>query len=130
MERALGVALAAIILGLVIVSSYDGTLINYTEKKFKEYSSVCGYKFGSWTSLPVIRTVKVVSSSYMSTNMPNGISPSFSGKVTDFKTLVYSDAAKPVLSLVYSNREKAVKQARSLASNLNADLVLSIPAGE
>ena len=129
-ERILSVGAGAIILGLVIVSSYGGTLIDFTEKRFKEYLSVSGYKFGEWTKLPVILTVKVNSTSYMSTNTPNGISPTLSGKVTDFKTVIYSNASKPVLSFVYSNRDEAVKHAKRLASNLNADLVLNIPERE
>ncbi len=130
MERVIGVGVGAITLGLVIVSSYGGTLIDFTENRFKEYHSVVGYKIGEWTTLPVILTVKVISTSYRSTNTPNGISPTFSGKVTDFRTLIYSNNSKPVLSFVYSNREKAVKHAKSLASNLNADLILQIPERE
>jgi hypothetical protein len=126
LERVLGVGLGALIVGFVIVFSYSGTLINFTENRFKEYSSVCGYKFGAWTTLPVILTVKVVSVSYISTNTPNGISPTLSGRVTDFKTLIYSNTANPVLSFIYSDRDKAVKHARRLAYNLNADLVLNI----
>ena len=129
-ERALVVGVGAIILGLIIVSSYGGTLIDFTEKRFKDYFSFGGYKFGEWTTLPVILTVKVISTSYVSTNIPNGISPTLSGKVTDFRTLIYSSASKPVLSFVYSSRNKAVKHAKGLASNFNANLVLNIPEGE
>ena len=127
MERVVGVGVGATILGLVIISSYGGTLIDFEEKKSKEYFSIGGYKFGEWTSLPVILTVKVISTSYISTNTPNGISPTLSGKITDFKTLIYSNASKPVLSFNYSKRERAVKTAKHLASKFNADLVLHIP---
>lgn len=126
-ERVLGVGVGATILGLVIVSSYGGTLIDFDEKRVKEYFSIGGYELGEWTTLPVILTLKVISTSYMSTNTPNGISPTLSGKITDFKILIYSNASKPVLSFVYSNRNKAVKYAKRLASNLNAELVLNIP---
>ena len=129
-ERVLVVGLGATILGLMVVSSYGGTFIDFSEKKFKEYLSIGGYKFGEWTTLPIVSTVKVISTSYMNTNTPNGISPTLSGKVTDFKILIYSNASKPLLLFVYSNRDKAVKHAKSLASNLNADLVLKIPNKE
>jgi hypothetical protein len=127
MEKIVGVGLGAIIIGFGIVTSYSGTLIDFTEKRVKEYFSIGGYKFGEWTTLPVILKVKVISNSYIVTNSPNGISPTFSGKVTDFKTLIYSRSTKPVLSFVYSNRDKAVKNAKNIASNLNAELVLNIP---
>ncbi|WP_373495816.1 hypothetical protein, partial [Aquiflexum sp.] len=95
-EKIIGVGVGAIVIGLGIVSSYSGTLIDFTEKRFKEYFSIGGYKFGEWANLPDISTVKVISNSYVITNTPNGISPTFSGKVTDFRTFLYSDASKPV----------------------------------
>lgn len=125
-ERVLSVGFGAIIFGFTIVFSYDGTLIDFTKKRFKNYSSICGYKYGDWTALPAISTVKVISTSYMSTNMPNGISPTLSGKVIDFKLLIFSDSIHPLISFVYSNRDKAVRHAHNLASNLNADLVFTI----
>jgi hypothetical protein len=125
--RVLIVGVGAIILGLIIVTSFSGTLIDFSEKRFKEYMSLGGYKIGEWTTFPLNLTVKVISNSYIRTNTPNGISPTFSGRVTDFKTMICSDDSQPVLSIVYSNRDKAVKQAKRIAFNLNADLVLDIP---
>ena len=126
LERIIVVGAGAITLGLLIVSSFSGTLIDFSQNRFKEYLSVCGYKFGNWTALPEIVKIRVISTSYISKNAPNGISPTFSGKVTDYKTLVYSITSNPVLSFDYSNMNKAVKHAKDLATNLNADLVLDI----
>lgn len=125
--KIIGVGVGAIVIGIGIVSSYSGTLIDFSEKRFKEYFSIVGFKFGEWTTLSEISTVKVISNSYVITNIPNGISPTFSGKVTDFRIFLYSDASKPVFSFVYSKKNKAVKQAKKLAFNLNAELVLKIP---
>ena len=119
-----GVGVGTTIFGLAILFSYSGTLIDFTKNKVKEYSSIAGYRFGEWTVLPTIATVQVVSSSYVSSNTPNGVSPTLSGKVTDFKIVVCSDAADPALSFVYADKKKAIKHARVLASNLNANLVL------
>lgn len=126
MERVLAVGIGAIIVGLLIITSYGGTMIDFTQNRFKEYQSVVGYKFGEWNTLPEIIKVKVISNSYISSNTPNGISPTFSGKVTEFKILIYSKPSVPVLSLVSSYEDKAVKYAKDLASNLNAELVLNI----
>ena len=126
-ESAWNVGMGALILGLLIVSSYGGTLIDFTQKRPKEYYSIGGFKFGEWTPLPSISTVKVISTSYMSRNTPNGISPTLSRKVTDFKTLIYAQASKPLLSFEYSNSSEAMKQAKRLASDLNADLVVNLP---
>jgi hypothetical protein len=125
MEREFAIGIGAIIVGLLIISSYDGPLIDFTQKRFKEYLSIGSYKFGEWVALPDI--IKVISTSYIRRNTPNGISPTLSGKVTDFKTLIYSNSPKPEFSLKYSNMDKAVKHARRLAADLNADLILNIP---
>ncbi len=127
LERVLVVGIGAIIIGLLIAASYGGTLIDFTQKRFKEYVYIGGYKSGEWIALPDISKIKVISASYLSTNMPNGISPTLSVKVTDFKILIYSNSHKPVFSFKYSNMDKAVKHAKRLAADLNADLDLDIP---
>ena len=127
MDRILAVGIGAIVVGLLVVSSYSGTLIDFDQNRFKEYVSVIGYKFGEWSALPDIAKVKVISTTYLSTNTPNGVSPTLSGKVTDYKTLVYTDSPKPFLSFVYSKRDKAINQARDLAHSLKVDLILDIP---
>ena len=126
LERVFSVAMGAILLGLIIVFSYGGTLIDYTDNRFKDYFSFIGYKMGKWSPLPKISTIKIISIKYMSNNTPNGISPTISGKVTDFRILLYSDASEPTFSFVYTNSNEAIKNAKTLASNLKANLVLNI----
>ena len=126
LERTFTVGIGAIIVGLLIITSHNGALIDFTQNRFKEYQSVLGYKFGEWTTLPEIVKVKVISNSYISSNTPNGISPTLSGNVMEFKILIYSKHSIPVLSFIYSNEDRAVKYARDLAFNLNAELVLNI----
>ncbi|MEM8940156.1 MAG: hypothetical protein AAGC64_12490 [Bacteroidota bacterium] len=126
-ERILAVGIGAVIVGLLVVSSFGGTLIDCTQRRFKEYLSIGGYRFGEWMVLPDILKIKVISTSYISSNTPNGISPTLSRKVTDFKTLIYSNSSKPILSFKYSSMDKAVEHAKRLAADLDADLVLNIP---
>jgi hypothetical protein len=126
LEKIIGVGAGAVILGLLIISSYSGTLIDLTGKRYKDYQSIGGYKLGEWNTLPDILKVRVISDSYLSTNTPNGISPTLSGKVTRFRISLYSSGSEPVHSFLYSNRKKAIKEANLLASNLNADLILGI----
>lgn len=126
MDRILIVGIGAMILGIVVITSYKGTLLDYTQNRFKEYFSVVGYKIGEWATLPDVSKIKVVSSSYIHSNTPNGISPTLSGKVTDYKLFMYSNAAKPFLTFDYSDQEKAVTQAKELASSLHAELVVNI----
>ncbi len=125
-ERVLAVGIGALIIGLLIVSSYGGTLIDFSQKRFKDYTSIVGYKYGEWMTMPDIVTIKVTSSSYRSTNTSNGISPTLSGKVTDFKIFLYANSPQPIFSFEYSSKRKAVKKAQRLAADLKADLVLNI----
>ena len=128
MIRTYSIGSGAMLVGLIIVFTYGGTLIDFTEKRYKEYLSIVGYRFGEWVTLPHVVMVKVVSSSYTSTNTPNGISPTFSGKETNFKIMIYNDGPKPIFSFVYTKKAKAVINAKSLANNLNVDFVNNIPA--
>ena len=125
-ERVLAVGIGAIVFGLLIVTSYSGVLIDFSQKRFKEFTSIAGYKFGEWEVLPEVSEVQVLSISYIHTNSPNGISPTLSGSVTDYKTLLYADDGGSLLSLDYTNKNQAVKQAEDLASNLNAELVIKL----
>ncbi|MDW3192925.1 MAG: hypothetical protein R8G66_11190 [Cytophagales bacterium] len=125
-ERVMAVGIGATLFGLLIVTSYSGVLIDYSQKRYKEYTSVAGYKFGEWEVLPTVSEVQVLSISYIHTNSPNGVSPTLSGRVTDYKTLLYADDGQPLLSLDYTNKNQAVKQAEDLASSLNAELVFKL----
>jgi hypothetical protein len=126
LTKTLFVGGGAIVLGVLIINSYGGTLIDLRNKRIRTYYSIAGYKLGDWTTLPNISHIKVISTSYVRTNVPNGISPTFSGKVTDFKILLYLDDTKPTLAFVYSKKKKAVKQATKLAANLKAELIVEI----
>lgn len=125
MERVWVVGMGAITLGLLVLSSYSGVMIDIAQKRFKEYWSVAGYSFGKWIALPEISNVKVFSTTYLSSNIANGISPTLSGKVTDFKTLLYSKSSNPVLSFEYTHMDKAVKDAKRLSTALDAELTIS-----
>lgn len=127
MDRVLWVGSGAIILGFIIATTYDGTLIDFAEKKYKAYSSIAGFKIGEWRPLPDVSTLKVTSSSYIRMNTPNGVSPTMSQKVNDFNVLLYANEPKPTFSFVYSNKDKAIKHATYLASRFNVNLVLNVP---
>lgn len=122
LEKVYGVGVGALLLGLLIVTTYKGTLIDITGGKWKTYVSVCGFKFGEWASLPGIHTVKVIATTYLQTNTPNGISPTLTGSVTEFVLAMCGSDATPLFSFIYTNRARAVEQAKRLAFNLGANL--------
>lgn len=126
LEKLLVVGVASVIIGLVITFTYDGTLIDFEENSVKEYQSISGYKSGRRTKLPVISTIKVISRSYFSTNTPNGISRTLSGKITEFRILLLSENQTPVLTFRYRNQKVAVDTARKLATQLKATLEVQL----
>ena len=119
-ERSIYVGAGAIVLGSMIVSSYGGTEIDFNQKRVKENSSFLGYQFGEWAALPDVKRIAVITRNYKATNTPNGISPTWSGIVTDHKVFLYSENPKPIISFVFSNKEHAVEAAKLLSANLDA----------
>lgn len=122
LEKTIIVGAVAVVIGLIIVTSYSGTLIDLSGKRVMEYFVFCGYRTGKWESLPSIQKVKMVATSFKSVNTPNGISPTLSGKVTEYKVLLYADAPTPELSFSYSKEDKARERAQLIASQLDVEL--------
>ncbi|MEQ8415584.1 MAG: hypothetical protein RIB71_14000 [Imperialibacter sp.] len=127
LEKTLVVGVGAVVIGLTIASSYSGTLIHFSENKIKHYTSILGYKFGGWVELPAIARVTVTSTKYRTTNTSNGISPTLSGEVTDYRVLLYTNNAKPAFSFAYPKRSIAIDAAKRLADGLYVDLVMRLP---
>jgi len=126
LEELLIVGATSVIIGLIIASTNGGTLIDFIENKVKKYHSISGHKIDNWTKLPVISTVSVISISYFSTNIPNGISPTFSGTITEFRILLLSENLTPVFTFKYKSKNLAVNVAKQLATTLRATLELKL----
>jgi len=123
-QRVFLVGGVTILIGYVAAFSYSGTKIDFARSKFREYQVIAGFTTGEWQKLPPITAVKVISRTYMQRNMPNGISPTMSGKVTDFYVLLLANHPEPVLSFIYTSEKKAVKGAKLLATCMNTELHL------
>jgi len=123
-EVVLSIGTGAVVLGIVIMYSYSGTLIDFANNSFKEYFAVGGIKTGEWAPLPERLTIKVIEHVYTGTNTPNGISPTLSSTITDYRTLIYADTATPKFAFIYKKKELAVKEAKVLSSNLGAEMTI------
>ena len=123
----LGIGIGAIVLGIIILSTYGGVMISFNDRKIKEYYSYCGYKNGEWLPLPEQISIHLISYTYKSTNTANGISPTFSGKVTEYRTSLYeADSEEPVVSFRYTNKEQALEHAKLLSKQLGAGLEIQL----
>ncbi|MEL6535082.1 MAG: hypothetical protein AAFQ98_06705, partial [Bacteroidota bacterium] len=115
MTRILSLGIGAIVIGLVILTSYTGVTIDYQTGRIRHYSSICGFKSGAWEDLPNIYSVEVISDTYTSTDTPNGVSPTLSGKVTDYKIILCRDDGGQVVSFEYTKKIPAVQNSKGLA---------------
>lgn len=126
LERSILIGVGAIIPGLMLASSYGGTLLDFNRKRVKEYSSFMGYKFGQWLTLPTITQIAVIPVKHKATNTSNGISPTWFGTVTHFKVFLYSNSPTAVLLFTFSNKERAVADAKHLSANLSAKIEVKV----
>ena len=122
-ERVIIMGAGAVVLGLLIVSSYTGTLVDTFGNRYKDYLSVAGIIFGEWAELPLITQVRLKGISRLHTNTANGISPTLSGKVKEYTVGLNSDSGRPEFVFTYKKEKTASAQAAYLASALNAELI-------
>ncbi len=121
-ERSLWTGIAAIAIGLVIVSTFTGSIISFGENKIKEYTSILGYKMGSWSTLPEIKQINLTSELQESSNTPNGISPTLSGTTVSFKVLLVSSEQDGISFLEFSKKDKAISCAKLLSKGFDKPL--------
>lgn len=97
----------ALIIGLIIVSIYSGILLDFDNRRYKEYQSIFWIKLGTWQQLPTIERVELVLHSFRSKNTPNGISPTLVQDVTIYKCVLLANGTK-FLSLDFAKEKDAV----------------------
>jgi hypothetical protein len=78
----------AVIIGVIMISISEGTLIDFEANKFKAYQSILWIKFGEWQSLPHIENAELIHYTYTESNFPNGISPTISWNTTVYKCVL------------------------------------------
>ena len=123
LEKVYLVGTGAMVFGFLLFTTYHGTLIDTEEKKFRNYHAVGGFKFGEWIALPIISKVRVISFTSRRTNTPNGISPTFSGTVTNYSVLLYEKHnGKPFLRFSFNKKNKAMEKADFLSAHLGVPL--------
>lgn len=110
-------------IGLMITSSYKGTLINFQNRKVKEYTSFLGYKFGTWNSLPQLVGLKLTAKERTTTNVANGISPTWSGKVKFYNLVLLDNHHRPGFTFTFTSKKKAEKHGQILVSGLDLTVI-------
>lgn len=77
-----------IVLGIILISTYSGTQIDFETHKIKKYQSMLWVKIGKWEHLPRIENAELIHYTYQLRNLPNGISPSLSSEITTYKVVL------------------------------------------
>ncbi len=120
-EKALLIGGLAIVVGLMIVASYGGTLFDFKEARYKKYYSVSGIRVGQWTPLPEIRSIKVFPHTFKATRT-DGIHPSTGGEVVRYKMALYANQSEPVMVFENHEKDKTIKEAEILSQQLKTTL--------
>ncbi|SIO05883.1 hypothetical protein SAMN05444394_3179 [Algoriphagus halophilus] len=97
----------ALIIGLIMVSIYSGTLLDFDKRRYKEYQSIFWIKLGTWQELLPIERAELVIHSYRSKNTPNGISPTLVQDITIYKCVLIANGTK-FLALDFAKEKDAV----------------------
>lgn len=95
------------LLGLLSLSTFTGTIIDFESNKFKEYQSIFWVKFGEWQELPKIELAELILHSFRRTNTPNGISLTLSREITIYKCVLLANGTK-FLALDFPKEKDAV----------------------
>ncbi|WP_339754499.1 hypothetical protein [Algoriphagus aquimarinus] len=107
----------ALVIGMLIVSIYSGTLIDFRRNEFKEYQCILWFRIGEWQKLPKIERAELILHSYRSTNTPNGISPTLSREVTIYKCVLIANGTK-FLALDFTREKDAVVALEEISERL------------
>lgn len=95
------------VIGVFMISTYTGTLIDFEANKSKKYQSILWFKFGKWQNLPKIENAELIHYTYFIRNRPNGISPTLSGEITVYKCVLVAKGKK-FLVFDYSKETVAI----------------------
>ncbi|WP_208110523.1 hypothetical protein [Algoriphagus boseongensis] len=103
--------------GIVLISTYSGTTIDFEKKQLKKYQSILWFKLGKWENLPRIETAELVHYTYQSRNTPNGISPTISAEITTYKCVIKLEGKK-LQVFDYANEKDAIRALAQIQEGL------------
>ncbi|WP_339921943.1 hypothetical protein [uncultured Cyclobacterium sp.] len=125
-QKTIWVGLSAFIAGLLIINTYEGTLINLDDNKIKDYFSFCGIKTGEWRNLPFVKDIKLVPIEQKTTNVPNGISPTFYNIKLSYEIILFFSSEHPTYTFSYTRKAVAQKKLKLLSEKLLVDEIGTI----
>lgn len=116
-NQSLLIGAVVIIVGLGIVFTYDGILIDFEQRRVKDYASLCGFKKGEWRALPSTLGIEVMVKEEQSTNTANGISPTLSTLTVTYEVILKNTATQKAETVLSYSKEKQAQQIASVLRN-------------
>ena len=113
--QAISAGAGYIIFGFLVLISYTGTQIDFTNSQAKTYYSICGFRLGRWKRLPAVKIVKVTLES----------SPART-ETTDTRISLYDHQNNLVLKIERLSAERAVRDAKLIGKNLKPEAAVEI----
>ncbi|WP_075348827.1 hypothetical protein [Algoriphagus marinus] len=107
MEKTIAVGITAGLIGLILISLSSGILLDFGGNRIKHFQNVGWMKFGDWERIPQVLEIELIHHSFQSKNIPNGITPTMSGKMTMYKCVLKS-SDEVILSLDFSKEKEAI----------------------
>lgn len=122
-SRAIAAGAIFLVVGFAIFTTYAGIQIDPGQRRFRHYQAIVGIKRGVWEPLESPGSLRVVTTEHSFQTLPNGVSPSFRGKVKEFiLVLEGTDQKEVILHLSYRKMSQARKKAQLLAQQLKVPL--------
>ncbi len=107
-----------LMVGLFLISTYSGTLIDFDANRYKEYQSILWFKIGDWQSLPKIENAELIHHTFLQRNTPNGISPTLSRQVTIYKCVLIAENQK-FMAFDYTKEAEAIAALEKIKDGFN-----------
>jgi hypothetical protein len=107
-EKTIAVGLTAGVIGIILISLSSGILLDFRGNRIKYFQNVGWMKFGDWEKTPQVQEIELIHHSYQTKNIPNGITPTMSGKMMMYKCVLKSKD-EVILSLDFSKEKEAFK---------------------
>jgi hypothetical protein len=107
-EKTISVGVAAVLIGLILISLSSGILLDFGGNRIKHFQNVLWMNFGDWEMIPQVQEIELIHHSYQTKNIPNGITPTMSGNITMYKCVLKSKD-EVILSLDFSEEKVAIE---------------------
>lgn len=99
---------ALLLFGLIAVSSYSGTVLDFEHHRYKSFQNLLWIKLGSWKTLPEIDHAEMIIHTFRSENFRNGITPTLSSETTVYKCVLLSGGTK-FLAFDFAKEKDAIR---------------------